>query len=183
MPAIPTKINEVDRKLQSVVLTAARGKNVTASDLAEKLYEKQLESFSFFEHGTKKYKSQRSIVYYVGFARIVGLLDENFYLEKDVKLIRSLENFQDWLSDVILQYMNQKNSSLTNLSLAVQELFSQPQPYVSPYLNNVFGKIKRPKPSYRNFCVCLKIISLLRPDTLQIRSRRMLLMPDVLAEE
>jgi len=177
MSAISTHSTAIDRKLHRVILDA----NVafgSMMELAVAIQRKHYREFSYLREGKRRYSSAGAIQSYVSYARALGLLDEN--LDSSRKDARSLESFQQWLSNAVLDYLRSKNCDITQIQGAVQALLTSNPPLL-PTQERVRSRFSDP-PSATFFRFSLTAIALLRPAVLQAKARKTILMPGVFEE-
>lgn len=172
-----TRPNEVDRKLHRIVLESNPTEFASMITLAHHIEDLKLIEFSYSRGGKTQYSNAYTIRQYISFAQTIGLLDNDLETARTKKDIRSLENFQQWLSDVAVQFAIDRNCSIDQIRGAVQTLL-QSSPSRLPTLENVRSRLTDP-PDLDTFKLSAKIISLLRPNTFQIRARRVLLAPGI----
>src|SRR5882672_1840947 len=78
--------------------------------------------FSYLREGKRRYSSADAIQSYVSYAKALGLLDENLDAARPKQDIRSLESFQQWLSNRVLDYLRAYNCDISQIESAVQSL-------------------------------------------------------------
>lgn len=94
----------------------------------------------------------------MSFARDVGLVDGDLRMTRPKKEIRTLENVQQWLGDLTMQYLERKSASLKQIEQAILDL-SQNSPSRLPTQENIRAKLENP-PTPRNFRLALRIVEL-----------------------
>jgi hypothetical protein len=173
MPAVSTAINAIDRKLHRVVLNSDPDQFKTFAALSRQIASDKSTEFSYQRFGKTEYSGAEAIEAYVSFAREVGLLDGELQAARPKKEIRALENFQSWLGDLIMQYLDAENASVEQIQRAMIDLVTG-SPSRLPTQENIRAKLDGP-PSPRNFKFALKITALLRGGVLSLASRRLVL--------
>jgi len=177
MAAINTTPNAIDRKLHRVVLETDPDQFKSFIALARQIATSKPQEFSYQRLGEVQYAGAGAIVTYVSFAHDIGLLDNDLKLTRPKREIRALENFQPWLGDLTLQYLEANNASLKQIEQAIQDL-SQGSPCRLSTQENIIVKLDNP-PSLRNFRFSLKILALLRSNAIGLASRRVVLMDGI----
>ena len=182
MTAISTTPNAIDRKLHRIVLDSNPDEFKTFVDLARYIANSKPSptEFSYQRFGKHEYAGADAIEGYVSFARDVGLLDGDLRASRPKKELRTLDNFQQWLGDLTIQYLEAKNASLKQIEQAILELMQQ-SPRLLPTQDNIRAKLNNP-PSSRNFKFALKILALLRPKAISLVSRRVVLIQGVIED-
>jgi hypothetical protein len=150
----------------------------TVAALARQLAQNKLDEFSYTRSEKIEYSSAGAISSYISFARDIRLLDGDLQIARQKKEVRALDNFQGWLADLTLQYLDRNNASLLQLGDLVHEL-CQRQPHVLPTQEKLRSLISEP-PSARSFRFSLKILSLLRSNTIVVASRRVVLLNGIM---
>jgi len=173
--AVVTARNEIDRKLHRIVLESNPNEFVNNISLASFLEDQKLMEFSYSREGKIQYANADTIGYYVSYARTIGLLDDRLGSAKPKMDIRGLENFRQWLSDLVVQYLTEKNCSIEQIRSTVLSLL-QSTPSKIPTPKNVNERIPN-SPDLLFFKLSLKVISRLRPDVIKVQSRRVILLP------
>lgn len=174
MPAVSTVVNAIDRKLHRVVLESDPNQFKTFAALSRQIAVNKSAEFSYQRFGRTEHSGADAIEAYVSFAREVGLLDGNLELARPKKEIRALENFQSWLGDLTMQYLDAHNASVEQIRDAITELVHA-APSRLPTQENIRSKLAG-APSPRNFRFALKITALLRSGVVSLASRRLVLM-------
>lgn len=172
-----TTPSAIDRKLHRVVLEADPDQFKSFAALARQIAAGEPQEFSYQRFGKVEHAGADAIVTYVSFAHDIGLLDSDLRVTRPRKEIRALENFQPWLGDLTLQYLEAKNASLKHIEQAMQDL-SQGSPCRLSTQENIRAKLDSP-PSLHNFRLSLKILALLRSDAIGLVSRRVVLMDGI----
>jgi hypothetical protein len=180
MPAVSTVINAIDRKLHRVILDSDPNQFKTFAALSRQIASNKSAEFSYQRFEKTEYSGAESIEAYVSFAREVGLLDGDLQTVRLKKEIRTLENFQSWLSDLTMQYLDANNASVQQIQQAIIELV-QASPSRLPTQENIRAKLNDP-PSPRNFRFALKITALLRSGVVSLASRRLVLMGGIVED-
>ena len=177
MTAISSAPNAIDRKLHRIVLDANPDEFRSFAALARHVAQSKPVEFSYHRFAKLEYAGADAIESYVSFARDIGLLDGDLEIVRPKKEIRTLENFQHWLGDLTVQYLDAKNASLKQIERAILEL-SQSLPFRLPTQDNIRAKLETPA-STRNFRLALRIVALLRSNVISLASRRLVLMDGV----
>jgi len=177
MAAIATGPTEVDRKLHLVVLEASPGRFTSLIGLARSIEQSKLAEFSYRRSDRTEFANAETIRVYVAFAREIGILDENLGPTRPKAQVRSLDNFQAWLSDLVGRYLDDHGSSQQQIADAVRHLLSA-SPAELPSQEKVRVSLSSPLPPL-DFRMCLRIMALLRPHFVGLVSRRVVLVPGV----
>jgi hypothetical protein len=180
VPAAPTTINEIDRKLRDILLAADPSKYPSMLSLARALSDRRLDSFSYMRRGTQEFTGPFSIAPYISYARQINLLDADLKNVPPKADIRSLENFQHYLDQEVDVYLAEHNCSHNDIQTAVQSLLINSIPRI-PTLRRIHGASKNP-PDFRFFQISMKIRSIFRPGVLRIISRQLIVVPAVFEE-
>ena len=180
MADISTAQNAIDRKLHAVVLKSDPERLHTAIALAKSIEEDQVRAFQYEDNDGPKYVKASGIVRHVYFAREIGLLDGSLGITRPKSDIRALENFQSWLGDKVLSYLDSYGASLTEMSSATEVLFSS-HPSRLPTLANMHQQLNT-QMKIANMSVSLKILALLRPGAIRLLTRRLIVIPGTLEE-
>ena len=85
--------------------------------------------------------------------------------------------YQGWLGDRTIRYMQRHGMSATALRSAVRRLLQEAPPRL-PAPDHVYRELGRPVPR-QTFLSCLKIVALLRPGVLVLKTRRLVLVAGV----
>jgi hypothetical protein len=177
MTAISSMPNAIDRKLHRIVLESDPQEFKSFASLARHISQSKVVEFSYQRFRKLEYAGAPSIESYVSFARDIGLLDGDIRITRLKKEIRTLENFQQWLGDLTVQYLEANNASLKLIEKALVGL-SQQSPSRLPTQENVRNSLDNP-PSTRNFRLALRIVALLRSNVISLASRRLILMDGI----
>lgn len=180
MPAIPTPPTAIDRKLHRVILDANGTEFSSMMELASAIRKEQYREFSYLREGKRMYSSAEAIQSYVSYARALGLLDENQNAARPKQDVRSLESFQQWLSNSVLDYLRSKGCDITQIEGAVQALLGSNPPLL-PSQERVRSRFSNP-PSAMFFRFSLTTLALLRSKVLQTKARKTIFMPGVFEE-
>jgi hypothetical protein len=175
--AVSTTPNAIDRKLHRVVLDADPEQFKSFAALARQISMNKPQEFSYQRFGKTEYAGADAIEAYVSFAHDIGLLDGDLKPARQKKEIRALENFQQWLGDLTLQYLESKNASLKQIEEIMENLMHSSPCRLSTQ-ENIRAQIQNP-PSSRNFRLCLKVVALLRSDAIRLASRRLVLVDGI----
>jgi hypothetical protein len=149
-------------------------------ELASAIRNEEYREFSYLREGKRKYSSAEAIQSYVSYARAINLLDENLEPTRPKQDVRSLESFQQWLSNSVLDYLRSKNCDIKQIEDALQSLLTSNPPTL-PTQERVRSKFSSP-PSAMFFRFSLATLALLRPAVLQTKARKTILMPGVFQE-
>jgi hypothetical protein len=180
MAAIASTPNAIDRKLHRIVLDSNPDEFKSFAALARYIARSKPAEFSYQRLGKPEYAGADAIESYVSVSRDIGLLDGDLRTNRPKKEIRTLENFQQWLSDLTMQYLEAKNASLKQIEQAILGL-SQNSPCRLPTQENIRTQLQNP-PSSRNFRLALKIVALLRSNVISVTSRRLVLMDGIIED-
>ncbi len=141
MAVISTTPNAIDRKLHRVVLDADPDEFKSFAALARHIAQNKAGEFSYLRFGQLVYAGAEAIETYVSFAHDIGLLDGDLRTTRPKKEIRALENFQQWLSDLTMQYLKARAASLKQIELAIRDL-TQNSPCRLPTQENIRTKLE-----------------------------------------
>jgi hypothetical protein len=177
--AISTSPREIDRKLHRVVREADSSLYSTAIALGRAIETANLPEFAYQRGRDTVYANADTISTYVLYARDIRLLDGDLNATRGKGDIRSLDNFQQWLSDAVVRYLRDNNASLEQIQAAVASLLSS-TPHQLPTLDNLY-KILRSPPPRHSLRMSLKVLSLLRPRALKLQSRRLVIIPSIVS--
>jgi hypothetical protein len=180
MSATPSKPNDIDRKLHRIILDSNASDFTDMMSLAKHIESQKPTEFSYFRDGRTRFSGAETIREYISYASAVGLLDPNLAPTRPKKDVRSLESFQQWLSDTVFQYLATKGCAITQIANKIPTLFST-SPYRLPTLGQVRSLFATP-PSPRVFRHSLRIMALLRPNAIQVKSSRVILIPGTVEE-
>ncbi|HZD70174.1 MAG TPA: hypothetical protein VFA45_15145 [Actinomycetes bacterium] len=178
MPLTATGPTEIDRKLHRIVLDASSGQFPNMISLSRSIGQSKPTEFSYRRLGRTEYSGAQAIAFYVAFAREIGLLDENLIPTRSKADVGTLKHFQPWLNDKVAEYLNGRGSSPDQLGDVVSRLLHH-TPSKLPSQQNIRPMLENPPPS-RFFQMSLRITALLRPRTLSVVTRRIVLVPGVL---
>jgi hypothetical protein len=176
--AASTAPTEIDRKLHRIVAEADPDKLTTAVAIGRVLAKEHAAEFTYQRNGKTEHAGADTIAQYVRFAKEIGLLNGDLAPTRAKSEVRSLDNFQRWLSDLVIRYLNEQNASLDQLDRVTRQLLNQ-SPRQLPTIDNIHSQLQNP-PSKIDLRLALKIVALLRPRALRLVSRRLVMMPDVL---
>jgi hypothetical protein len=180
MAAISTPSTAIDRKLHRIVLDANPSHSPNMVDLATAIKREKYQEFSYTRSGKTEFSSAAAIQKYVSYAHAIELLDSNLGSSRLKKDIRDLQSFQQWLGDAVLDYLSRKGCNTQQIGNVIEALLHAP-PYKLPTREKVRSQFKDP-PSEDFFRFSLKIVALLRPAVLLVKSRSVVLMPGLLEE-
>lgn len=172
MPTV-TGSREIDRKLYRIVREADSSLHPTAIALGRALEKAEAAEFAYQRGRKTEYATANTVAEYVLYARDIGLLNGDLDVTRQKADVRSLENFQQWLGDIVIRYLRDNNASIDQLQSAVDSLLSS-TPRELPTVDNVYKTLKSPPPKH-TFRLSLKVISFLRPKALRLRSRRLII--------
>lgn len=177
MAAVATGPTEIDRKLHRAVLEAAPGRYASLIALARAIETGRFQEFSYRRDEQYQFANAETIRFYIAFAREIGLLNEDLGATRPKSQIRTLDGFQQWLSDRVAQYLINRGASPTQITGAVRNLLNA-TPAELPSQDRVRRRLTNP-PAPADFRACLKILALFRPNVLGLASRRVVLIPGV----
>lgn len=180
MAPISTAPNEIDRKLHRILLDSNPKKFTTMMALGRSIAVKKYVEFSYLRGDETEFATPSTIQNYVGYARDIGLLDGNLASSRKKEDIRALENFQQWLSDTVSRFLSNTHCSIEHIRETGQRLL-RATPCELPTQENVHADLENPPPLH-TFRASLKILSLLRPGAIQVRSRRIVLIPGLVKD-
>ena len=180
MPLTPTVENEIDRKLRRILVEAGSGAYESIAKLSVHIEKQEFSEFSYQRDEKTHYSSWKTVRKYVVYAQALGLLREDLGPAKPRSLYDPLETFQNWLSDKVIAYLESKKASVQDINRAVAALLAELTPRL-PTPDNVHEELGRPL-SKEPFKFSLKVISLLRPNILKLRSRQLVFSSKTLRE-
>lgn len=178
MAPIHTPITSVDRKLHRVVLSSDPDYFKNAISLAREIAGRQLNEFSYQRENKLKYATPLSITKFVAYAREIGLLDENLACTQLKDDVRSVENFQWWLRNQVMNYLETNIASLDHIKTATLSLLSD-VPYTLPTPVKIHEVLKTSM-SISSFRLSLNVISALSPRALLFSSRKLVIHPEII---
>lgn len=187
--AISTTPTEIDRKLHRIVAEADPDKHATAVSIARSLVSQRAPAFSYQRNGRTEHAGENTIAQYVVFAKKIGMLDGDLSPTRTKSEVRSLDNFQSWLSDLAIQFLDQNSASLDDIERITRQLLDQ-SPRRLPTIDNIHAAIQNPPgksgahPNVlgkEDLRLSLKVVALLRPKALRLVSRRLVIVPVVVA--
>jgi hypothetical protein len=178
MTSIHTPATSIDRKLHRVVLNSDPEYFKTAISLARTIADQNLAEFSYQRENKIRYATPMSISKFISYSREVGLLDENLASAQLKTDIRALDNFQSWLKNQVMIYLETNNASLENIKTSTLSLFTD-TPYTLPTPVKVHEALKT-SISLSSFRMSLKIISALSPKALKFSSRKLVIHPEII---
>lgn len=138
--------------------------------------EKRVE-FSYTTAEGTRFTRVETVAQYAALAKTIGILDENLDCVRAKGDIKSLENFQEWLGELTMSFLEQEGAAPSEVARVTGELISA-SPSELPILQNIRPKLQT-KLSIQRLRHCLGIIALLRSKLLVVGSRRLYLSPDV----
>ena len=180
MTLVATSPNEIDRKLHRIILDANPSEFTNMMALARSIAREKCVEFSYVRTGKTEHSGATTIQHYISYASEVKLLDGDFSPTKPKKDVRSLESFQQWLSDTVYQYLTDHACAVEQIADKTQFLL-QAAPHKLPTPDKIRALIKS-APSAMVFRFSLKIVSILRPKAFQLKTRRIILIPGTLEE-
>ena len=160
----------IDHKLFRVVREAARREPRDLAELARRIAGGSFVEFSYQRDGERHHAGWRTVRRYAGLARKLELLDAAL---EPAGSFADLAGFRSWLGDRTMRYMQRNRMSATAIRGAVQQLLSETPPRL-PAPDHVHRKLDRPVPR-QTFLSCLKIVALLRPGVLVLKTRRLVI--------
>jgi hypothetical protein len=175
---LPSSVTEIDRKLHLIVRHAEPAQYSTATALGRAIAGENCTEFSYQRGGRTEFASSDTVASYALYAREIGLLTDDFQSARPKSDIRSLGNFQQWLSDVSFAYLQSHGASIEQIAASVRELISS-EPCELPTVDNLFRHLN-PSLSKYHLRLSLKVVSLLRPLILGMKSRRLVIVPSVI---
>jgi hypothetical protein len=158
----------IDRKLFRIVSEAGKRGPRDLADLARRIAGQQFVEFSYQRAGERRYSGWRTVRRYAGLARTLELLDAAF---EPAGSFSDAAGFRSWLGDRTMRYMQRRKMSATAIRGAIRRLLAETPPRL-PAPDHVYRKLDRPVPR-QTFLSCLKIVALLRPEVLVLKSRRL----------
>ena|SRR6266853_2857647 len=181
MAAISGAQNEIDRKLHRIILDADPGEFKNMLSFARYIQRQKYTEFSYSRAGRTEYSGAGTIQHYISYGVALGLMDGDLTPTKPKKDVRSLESFQAWLSDTVFQYLDDKGCGIDQIADKMQILF-QSAPYRLPTPSKIRSLFNNP-PSPIVFRLSLRVMSLLRPKAIQVKSRGVILIPGTVEED
>jgi hypothetical protein len=178
MSPIHTPITSVDRKLHRVVLISEPDYFKNAISLAREIAGRQLTEFSYQRENKLKYATASSITRFVTYAREVGLLDENLACTQPKDDVRSVDNFQWWLRNQVMNYLEAHHACLDHIKSATLVLLTD-IPYSLPTPVRVHDALETSIP-LSSFRLSLNVISSLSPKALLFSSRKLVIHPEII---
>lgn len=158
----------IDRKLFRIVREAGRQRPRDLTDLARRIAGRRLAEFSYRRGGQRRYSGWRTVRRYAGLARTLELLDAEL---APTASFADPGGFGDWLAERTLRFMQRRKISATAIRGAVRQLLGETPPRL-PGPDHVHRRLDRPVPR-ETFLACLKIVALLRPRLLVLKTRRL----------
>jgi hypothetical protein len=146
------------------------------SGLSRFVQDQEYIEFSYSRAGETQFAGAGTIYRYVSYAKAIGLLDDTLASGKSKRDIRAFGDFQEWLSDLVVQHLNDNNCSVERIREAARALLTAKFPAQLPTPINVRTFLKNPLPP-EVFRISLQLVSLLRPNALQVKSRQVILIP------
>lgn len=178
MAIVDTAENELDRKLHRIVLQAAGGTYASLLDLARSLHELDCVDFSYTRNNEVRYAGISTIKKYASFARALNLLDDHLKPAQEPGVYTSLANFQNWLGNKVMQYLNDNSCSIAKIKDAIRSLLHSPDKSTLPTPDHLLEQLGSPI-SRELFQYSLRILSIFRSGLLELRSRRLVLSKEV----
>lgn len=158
----------IDRKLFRVVSEAGRQRPRDLADLARRIAGRRFAEFSYRRAGERRYSGWRTVRRYAGLARTLELLDPRL---SPAASFADPAGFGDWLAERTLRFMQRRKTSATAIRGAVRQLLGEAPPRL-PGPDQVHRRLDRPVPR-ETFLSCLKIVALLRPRVLTLKTCRL----------
>lgn len=156
----------IDHKLFRVVREAAKRRPRNLAELARRIAGGEFAEFSYQRDGVRHQSGWRTVRRYAGLARRLGLLG-------DGRPPTDAAGFQSWLADRTMRYMQRHRMSATAIRSAVRQLLHE-APSRLPTPAHVYRELDRPVPR-QTFLSCLKLVALLRPGVLVLKTRRLVI--------
>jgi len=163
----------IDHKLFRVVREAAKRQPKDLAELARRVADGSFVEFSYERDGVRHHAGWRTVRRYAGLAFTLGLLDDGLQPAAPSGSLADAAGFRSWLGDRTLRYMQRNRMSATAIRGAVQQLLHETPPRL-PGPDHVYRELDRPVPR-QTFLSCLKIVALLRPGVLVLRTRRLVI--------
>jgi hypothetical protein len=154
----------IDHKLFRVVREAAKRRHRDLAELARRVAGGDFVEFSYQRDGVRRQAGWRTVRRYAGLARTLGLLG-------DGRSPADAAGFGSWLADRTMRYMQRHRMSATAIRGAVRRLLHG-APSRLPTPDHVYRELDRPVPR-QTFLSCLKLVALLRPGVLVLKTRRL----------
>ena len=178
MAATNTPYNGIDRKLHVIALSIDPSAYSTKLELARAIEKAKSDEFSRQTVEGTRYVKAGTIVEYITFAESIGVLATDRYCARPKQEIRGLGNFQEWLAELVLDYLNGNKASQANIAEAIFRMFER-QPRDLPTIENLHKELKTPL-TVKHLRFCLRILGWLRPSVVAVQSRRLYFSPDVI---
>lgn len=178
MAPVQTPITSSDRKIHRVVLISDPNYFKNGISLAREIASRQLNEFSYQRDNKIRYATPLSITKFISYSREIGILDEDLRCTESKDDIKHMDNFQSWLKNQVMVFLETNNASLENIKAATLSLFSD-TPYTLPTPVKVHEALKT-SISLSSFRMSLKIISALSPKALKFSSRKLVILPDII---
>jgi len=160
----------IDHKLYRVVREAAKRRHKNLAELARRVAGGSFVEFSYQRDGERHHSGWRTVRRYAGLARTLELLDAAL---EPAGSFADAAGFRSWLGDRTMRYMQRNRMSATAIRGAVQQLLRETPPRL-PAPDHVHRQLDRPVPR-GTFLICLKIVALLRPGVLVLKTRRLVI--------
>jgi hypothetical protein len=160
----------IDHKLFRIVREAAQRRHRDLAELARRIAAGRFVEFSYQRDGVRRHAGQRTVRRYAGLALALGLLDEGL---RPTGSPGDPVAFARWLGDRTMRYMQRHRMSATALRDAVRQLLREAPPRL-PTPDHVYRALDRPV-ARQMFQSCLRIVALLRPDVVVLRTRRLVI--------
>jgi hypothetical protein len=158
----------IDHKLFRIVREAGKRRPRDLAEFARRVAGQSFAEFSYQREGERRHAGWRTVRRYAGLARKLELLDAAL---EPAGSFADPAGFQSWLGDRTLRYMQRHAMSATAIRGAIQQLLRETPPRL-PAPDHVHRQLDRPVPR-ATFMVCLKIVALLRPRVLVLKTRRL----------
>jgi hypothetical protein len=160
----------IDNKLFRIVREASQRGHRDLAELARRVAAGRFAEFSYRRDGVRHHAGRRTVRRYAGLALELGLLDDDL---RPAGAPTDPAAFARWLGDRTMRYMQRHRMSATALRGAVRQLLREAPPRL-PTPDHVYRVLERPVPR-RTFSSCLRIVALLRPAVVVLKTRRLVL--------
>ena len=158
----------IDQKLFRIVREAGKRRPRDLPEFARRVADQSFPEFSYQRQGERRHAGWRTVRRYAGLARTLELLDARL---APAGSFGDAAGFQGWLGDRTLRFMQRHDMSATAIRGAIQQLLRETPPRL-PAPDHVHRQLDRPV-RRATFLDCLKIVALLRPRVLALKTRRL----------
>ncbi|MHC4133965.1 MAG: hypothetical protein ACYTDU_00690 [Planctomycetota bacterium] len=158
----------IDHKLFRIVREARKRRPRDLAELARRVAGQSFVEFSYQREGERRYAGWRTVRKYAGLALTLELLDAGL---EPAGSFADPAAFRSWLGDRTMRYMQRNRVSATAIRGAIQQMLRETPPRL-PVPDHVHRQLGRPVPR-ETFLSCLKIVALLRPGVLALKTRRL----------